>query len=180
MPRRKPTIPITLTDRQQAVLDRIERREKSTQQQVRRASVISLAAKQLSNYAIAKALELTLQTVRRWRARWHPISQAMRTAEDNGDHKQLEQLILEALSDDERSGRPAAFTPEQSCAIVAIACENPEDSQRAISHWTARELADEAIKRGIVTEISPRTVGRFLKRSSHQAPFVSLLAQCQI
>ncbi len=176
MPRRKPTIPITLTDRQQTVLEKIERREKSTQQQIRRLSVILLAAKQFSNYAIANALDLTLQTVRRWRVRWHQFSQAMRTAEENGDHKQLEQLILEALSDDKRSGRPPKFTPEQICQIVALACENPEDSQRPISHWTAKELADEAMKRGIVAWISPRTVGRFLKRSSHQTPSVSLLA----
>jgi hypothetical protein len=32
-----------------------------------------------------------------------------------------------------------------------------------VSTWTPRELADEAIKRGIVTQISPRTVERFLK-----------------
>jgi hypothetical protein len=45
-----------------------------------------------------------------------------------------------------------------------MACEEPEDSQRPISHWTAREVADEAIKRGIVDNISPRSAGRFFKR----------------
>jgi len=33
-----------------------------------------------------------------------------------------------------------------------------------VSSWTPRELADEAVKRGIVTSISPRTVERFLNR----------------
>jgi hypothetical protein len=47
--------------------------------------------------------------------------------------------------------------------IVAIACESPEKSERPVSHWTAKELAQEAIKRGIVEKISPRSVGRFLK-----------------
>jgi transposase len=89
----------------------------------------------------------------------------MRTAENNGDHKQLEQLVFDALCDDERSGRPAEFAPEHICQIIAIACEKPQDSQRPISHWTGRELADEAIKRGIVPNISPRSAGRFLKRS---------------
>jgi putative transposase len=32
-----------------------------------------------------------------------------------------------------------------------------------VSTWTLRELADEAVKRGIVEQISPRTVERFLK-----------------
>ncbi len=176
MAKRNP-IPIPLSEGQQAVLTKIERREKSSQQQIRRTRVILLAAQQLSNCTIAKRLGLTLQTVRRWRRRWLEVSQAMRTAEDNGDHKQLEQLILDALCDEERSGRPADFTPEQICQIVAIACEKPEDSQRPISHWTARELADEAIKRNIVPSISPRSAGRFLKRSRPQAPSISLLAK---
>lgn len=48
---------------------------------------------------------------------------------------------------------------------MAMACERPEDSQRSITHWTQQELADEAIKRGIVDYVSQRSVGRFLKRS---------------
>jgi hypothetical protein len=32
-----------------------------------------------------------------------------------------------------------------------------------VSHWTPTELAAEAIKRGIVEKISPRSVGRFLR-----------------
>jgi putative transposase len=157
--------PIVLTDRQRALLERILRREKSTQQQIRRTQVILAAAEQWTNRRIAKELDLTLKTVRLWRRRWIEVSQAMHTAEKNGDIKQLEQLIAEALTDEGRSGRPARFTPEQICKIVAMGCEQPEDSQRPISHWTARELADEAIKRGIVDNISPRSAGRFFKRS---------------
>lgn len=46
--------------------------------------------------------------------------------------------------------------------LFAIACKKPEDYGRPISHWTARDLADEAIKQGIVTTISPRHVGRLM------------------
>jgi len=156
--------PIVLTGRQRDFLKQILRREKSTQQQVRRINVILLSEEESRNRSIARRLHLTLQTVRRWRKRWIQVGQAMRTAEENGDYKQLEQLILDALCDEARSGRPAEFTPEQICQIVAIGCEKPEDSDRPISHWTARELADEAIKRGIVDNISPRSAGRFFKR----------------
>ena len=163
MPGPKPA-PIVLSEKQRDFLNRTVRREKSTQQQVRRCSVVLLAADGCDNCSIARRLNLTLQTVRRWRLRWQQVKPAMLTAEQNGDDKQLQQLLVEALSDEKRSGRPATFTPEQICQIVAIACEKPEDSQRPISHWTPREVADEAINRGIVPSISPRTVGRFFKR----------------
>ena len=156
--------PITLTERQYGLLQQLLRREKSTQQQIRRARVILAAAEPSSNRDIAKRLSLTLQTVRRWRRRWLQVNPAMRTAEQNGDDKQLQQLLLDALSDERRSGRPAEFTPEQICQIVAMGCEQPEDSDRPISHWTAREMADEAIKRGIVAKISPRSAARFFRR----------------
>jgi len=156
--------PITLTERQYGLLQQILRREKSTQQQIRRASVIVAAAEPSSNCDIAKRLDLTLQTVRRWRRRWLQVSQAMSTAEQNGDDKQLQQLLIEALSDKMRSGRPAEFSPEQICQIVAMGCEQPEGSDRPISHWSAREMADEAIKRGIVAKISPRSAARFFRR----------------
>ena len=55
-----------------------------------------------------------------------------------------------------RPGAPATFSAEQWCQIIALACEPPEASGRPISHWTPRELADEACKRGIVATISKR------------------------
>ena len=59
-----------------------------------------------------------------------------------------------------RSGAPPIYTPEQIIGILAIACEPPEASGRPVSHWTARELAEEAVQRKIVPSISTRTVGR--------------------
>ena len=68
--------PITLTERQYGLLQQILRREKSSQQQIRRARVILAAAEPSSNRDIAKRLDLTLQTVRGWRRRWLQINQA--------------------------------------------------------------------------------------------------------
>ena len=53
-------------------------------------------------------------------------------------------------------------------AILALACEPPEKSGRPITHWTAKELADEAIKRGIVPSISVTQVGRYLREAALQ------------
>ena len=78
-----------------------------------------------------------------------------------------------------RPGAPTTFSAEQWCQIIALACEPPEASERPISHWTPRELADEARKRGIVATISERHVGRFLKSGRAQTAQESLLAQCR-
>ena len=64
-----------------------------------------------------------------------------------------------------RSGAPPTITPEQTCAIVALACERPDAGGVPLSQWSASDLAREAVRRGIVTSISPRSVGRFLKES---------------
>jgi len=76
----------------------------------------------------------------------------------------LSRCITEILVDAPRSGWPGIFTPEQIVEIIAIACELPEeDAERPVSHWTPREVAEEAVKRKIVPRISARSVGRFLK-----------------
>ena len=92
--------------------------------------------------------------VRKWRRRWNDI----------GDKED----IVGHLGDAPRSGAPATFTPENICSIVAIACERPKDSEIPFTHWTQQEIADEAVRRGIVDRISQRSVGRFLAEADLQ------------
>jgi hypothetical protein len=82
----------------------------------------------------------------------------------------------ERLADLPRPGAPAGISASQRCQIEALACEKPEGSERPISHWTGREIADELIKRNIVDHISPRHAGRLLKRGRSQTASDSLLA----
>jgi hypothetical protein len=70
--------------------------------------------------------------------------------------------VSERLADAPRSGRHSQITAEQTCQMVAMACEQPKD--RAISQWTGREIADEVMRRGIVAQISPRHAARLLKK----------------
>ena len=77
--------------------------------------------------------------------------------------------IEERLQDAPRPGAPAKITADQRCQIEAPACEKPENSERPITQWSARENADEVIKREIVTEISPCHAARLLKRRWSQA-----------
>ena len=68
------------------------------------------------------------------------------------------------LENKPRSGRPCEFTPEQICLVIKIALEKPEDSQRPISYWTAREISEEAINRNIIDYISASTVSNLLRK----------------
>jgi hypothetical protein len=79
--------------------------------------------------------------------------------------KQNVSELLKLFQDKERSGRPSVYTSEQICLIVKVALEKPEESNRPISHWSARELADEVNKRKITDNISTRTVGRIFTQA---------------
>src|SRR6266480_3951559 len=88
----------------------------------------------------------------------------------------LSQAIEVLLIDEQRPGAPATFSFEQFMQIMALACETPISADRPVSSWTPRELADEAVKRGIVERISPRTVERFLKGERVAIPSQAVLA----
>lgn len=177
MPGPQPT-PINLTARQRAILERLVRRQTSPQRLVRRAKLILAAAEGANNEQVAKRLALTRGTVHLWRERWLAAAPRLAAAEaEGGDDKALTEVIEALLADEPRAGTPATFTPEQIVQIVALACEAPQASGRPISHWTPRELADEAVQRQIVARISPRSVGRFLKGGRPQAPSQPVLAQ---
>ena len=116
----------------------------------------------MGNEDQADDLGIDRQCVRRWRCRWAKARPALIAAEARGaSDRDFEKLIVGILTDDDRCGAPPKFTPEQIAAIIALACEAPEDSGIPVSHWTPPELVREAIKRGIVESISPRQVDRF-------------------
>jgi len=156
---------VTLTPRQRAVIEPLARSRTASQRLVERARIVLMSAEERGNEALAADLGVDRQRVRRWRTRWAKAFETLMAAEREGaKDKDLEKLILRVLKDDQRSGAPATFTPEQVAAIISLACELPADSGLPVSHWTPPELAREAIKRGIVATISPRHVDRFLAR----------------
>lgn len=171
--------PIVLTDRQSAILRHVAGCPSKAYRLVQRARIILHIAEGANNAQVARALGVTEYTPRLWRGRWLAASDLLAAAETEGcDDKTLIALVENALADEPRSGAPSTFTAEQVVQIVALACEKPEDSGRPISHWTLHELADEAVKRGIVESISHMTVWRFLKGGRSQASQEPLLAQC--
>jgi putative transposase len=163
--------PIELTECQQTILEQILRKQTLPHRLIQRARIILLADQGLSNTFISQKVNLHRHQVRYWRQRWLEAEQHLKELESEGiSQKQLLAEVNATLGDEPRSGAPATFTVEQIVAIVAVACEVPEGSGRPISHWTPRELAEEVVRRGIVSSISPRSVRRFLKRSQFTTP----------
>ena len=162
MPGPKPPA-VPLSEAERHALHTLIRAHKTPQHLSFRAHVILLLAAGLTAPDVARRLGTTRTTVRRWRRHWL---------------KRPGGAVPERLQDAPRPGTPATVSAEQWCQIIALACEPPEASGRPLSHWTPRELADEACKRGIVATISKRHVGRFFKSGRSQAAQESLLAQC--
>jgi transposase len=171
--------PIVLTERQEAILRHITRCATKPHRLVQRARMILGMATGANNAEIARGQGVHISAARLWRKRWLAANDKLAMAEAEGcNDKALIELIESVLADEPRPGAPAIFTAEQAVQIVALACEKPEDSGRPISHWTLGDLADEAVKRGIVPSISIMTVGRFLKSGRFEASQDPLLAQC--
>ena len=146
--------PINLEPPAKQELETLVRRHNTPQQIAARARIILLANEGHTNLSIVQQLGMSRDMVGLWRDRWITLQ-----------HVCLSERSVESrLKDDPRPGAPAKISAEAYCQIMAIACKPPETVGRPITHWTNRELADEAIKQDIVATISPRQVGRFLKR----------------
>lgn len=164
---------ITLSGAQREVLERLHRRQKCPQRLARRVGFILGADDGESNAAIARTTGTSLDAVCRWRKRFHHTADRLATVEASADadDRDLLDAIVESLSDRPRSGRPPEFTAAEFAAIISIARERSEDSDRPVSHWTPREVADEAFKRGVLKtrRISPRHVRRLFSPTRSQA-----------
>ena len=151
---------LALDEATRAEVERVARAHTTGQALAQRARIVLAAADGLNNTQIGVALGITAKMARHWRGRW--LAQQMVPLD--------EVEVAARLRDAPRPGAPPTFTAEQRCQLVALACEEvPRDSGRPTSHWTPRELADEAVTRGIVSRISVRTVGRFQVSGSGRA-----------
>ena len=155
-----PAVPLSEAERQELL--RLIRAHTTPQHYSFRAHIILLLADGHNAPEVARRLGTSRRTVRLWRHHWRA---------------RPGRAVVERLQDAPRPGAPATFSAEQWCQIIALACESPEASGRPISHWTPRELADEARKRGIVATMSERHVGRFLKSGRPHTASQPLLAQ---
>jgi transposase len=152
-------VPIELDDETRAALQKVERQQHSSSQQLaQRARIILLANEGKNHTQISQALRISIDMARHWRKRWASFAPI----------PLREMSVSERLEDAPRPGKPSMISAEQMCRIVALACEAPEQAGRPISQWTAprgyREIADELMHQKIVERISPRHAQRILKK----------------
>jgi len=134
---------ITLSDSDRAELTTRAQAAKISYRDVLRAKIILGCAAGTSHAVIAAVLGICDDTVRKWRRRF-------------ASHG------LAGLKDLPRPGRAPTFTPVQKAEITALACTPPEDSELPLARWSTGDLAAAAIAQGLVTSISPATIGRWL------------------
>ena len=158
---------IELSEEERDGLERLIRASLTPQQPAMRARIVLLLGEGLGIEGTADRLGIWRKTVSAWRARWLSGAGVRGTVADR-------------LRDAPRCGGPDRIAAEEVCAIIALACKPPKDCGLPLSHWSASDLAREAVKRGLVDRLSPRHAGRFLKRSRPQAPFDAPLADAQI
>jgi putative transposase len=160
VPRLTPA-PLHLNETQREQLQQLVNRHSTPEQIAIRASIILLADEGQNHREIARSLNISRDMARLWRNRWLELSV-----------KNIP--VVERIKDAQRPGGPITFSLEQILQLFAIACEKPENYGRPISHWTARDLAEEMVKLGIVKNISPRHVGRLMAEADlkpHQSQY---------
>ncbi len=147
-----PAVALTAAERRE--LAALAGARRTPQQVALRARIVLAASEGANNSEIARRLGIEADTARLWRRRWLGLAAVPLT----------ELGVAARLADAPRPGGPCRITAAQVCRLTALACEAPAAAGRPISQWSGRELADEAVKRGIVGRLSPRHAGRLLKR----------------
>ena len=157
-----------LTEKQHAILEQMIGSRTVAQRLVQRARLIVLAFRGMFNRAISDIIGLQRKQVGLWRRRWKQSFQALVAIECRESQAALRRAIEDVLSDAPRSGSPGKFTAEEVTQVLAIACEPVDKSNRPVTEWTGRELADELVRRKIVTSISASQVNRYLAAAELQ------------
>src|SRR5262249_25452659 len=141
---------VVISERQEKVLRKLRTATTVAKRLGPRATILLLAFSGGANHGIANQVGLGRRQVRSWRRRWQEASDKLIRIECSDDPPALRKAIEDLFSDEPRPGCPGKFTAEQLTQLIALACEPPEKSGRPITHWTGKELAEEAIARGIV------------------------------
>jgi transposase len=136
-------VPVVLSAGERAALKKRVRGAKTAHRDRLRALIVLAAARGRDNARIAADLQITVDTVRKWRRRF-----AVRG--------------LGGLADLPRPGRPRRIGELDRAAVVALACQLPAATGVPLAHWTGPELAAELAVRGLARPMSASSVLRIL------------------
>jgi transposase len=95
--------------------------------------------------AVARALQVTHQSVARWRDNY--LSRG-----------------LQALEEAPRAGRPVRIDGKQRAQLTALACSQPPTGH---ARWTLRLLADKAVELGFCERLSHTCARSILKKTAY-------------
>jgi transposase len=137
-------VPVRLTASQRKLLKARARTATAAYRQVLRAKIVLLASAGLANATIARRLDVTVNTVRKWRGRFGAEG-------------------LAGLADRPRSGRPRIYPAAVVAYAKAIACELPATKGVPLSRWSLGELRAELLAAGVVDDVSTSTLWRWLE-----------------
>ena len=136
-------VPVVLSAGERAALKKRVRGAKTAYRDRLRALIVLAAARGRDNARIAADLQITVDTVRKWRRRF-----AVRG--------------LGGLADLPRPGRPRRIGELDRAAVVALACQLPAATGVPLGRWTGPELAAELAVRGLARPMSASSVLRIL------------------
>jgi len=136
-------VPVMLTAAERTVLNKRACGAKTAHRDRLRAQIVLAAARGRDNARIAANLQVTADTVRKWRGRFATRG-------------------LDGLADLPRSGRPRRISELTRAAVVALACQLPAATGVPLSRWTGPELLAELFQAGAAEEISVSSVLRIL------------------
>ena len=142
MPRVSPAIYLSAAERSE--LEKIAKGQKAEKRMYLRSTIILMAAEGMESTEIAKVLNISEKTCRKWRHRF---------AEKR----------MEGIVDLERSGAPETFTEEERLEIIKLACTPPE----VLKNWTLAHLTEQAREK-IGRSISIETVRQILRSASRK------------
>lgn len=137
---------ITLTAQARNELEAVVRKATSPQREVFRARIVLLAAQGLNNTEIARRLECTRKTVRKWRDRYAHDGRA-------------------GLNDEPRPGRPPVYGDVERALVTAIACELPANRGLPLSRLSTGDI-HEQVARELVPCPSRSTIAAWLAQAA--------------
>jgi transposase len=136
-------VPVVLSAGERAALNTRVRGARTAYRDRLRAQIVLAAARGHDNARIAADLQVTADTVRKWRGRFAGRG-------------------LDGLADLPRSGRPRRISELTRAAVVALACQLPATTGVPLSRWTGPELLAEITKAGLEGQLSVSSVLRIL------------------
>jgi transposase len=136
-------VPVVLSAGERKILNKRVRGTKTAYRDRLRAQIVLAAARGRDNARIAADLQVTVDTVRKWRGRFAGRG-------------------LDGLADLPRCGRPRRISELTRAAVVALACQLPAATGVPLSRWTGPELLAEVIKAGPGCQLPVSSVLRIL------------------